>query len=147
MRVGDLEFPDDVRVHPEHDTWARPESDGCVRVGITALGTRLSGEVYMCRPKPVGSVVGQGRALAVVELAKAIVSVRSPVAGTVVEVNDGLAANPERVHQDPYGAGWIVRLRPDAPLDEATGGLLAGAALAAATAERIRLERLDGGAT
>jgi len=146
MKVGGLEFPDDVRVHPEHDTWARPEPDGSVRVGITALGTRLSGEVYMCRPKPVGSAVGQGRAIAVVELAKAIVSVRSPLAGTVLEVNGALAAHPERIHEDPYGEGWIARLRPDAPLDEAGAGLLAGAALAAAAAERIRLERLDGDA-
>ena len=106
-------FPPDLHHLVDHDVWARLHGDGTATVGITALGIRQSGEIYMCRPKAVGSRIGQGRAVAVVELAKAIVSVKSAVSGTVVEVNAALEDHPERVHRDPYGAGWIARLRLD----------------------------------
>ena len=142
MIVGGFEFPDDLHVLCEHDVWARLHEDGTATVGITALGVRLSGEIYMCRPRPVGTVVGQGRAVAVVELAKSIVSVKSPVGGTVIELNGRLATHPERVHEDPYGEGWIARLA----LDDAGGpvaGLLRGEALARALEARLALERLD----
>ena len=113
-----LTFPDDLLYLVEHDVWARPGAEGEVTVGITALGIRLSGEIYMCRPKPVGSDVAQGRAIAVVELAKAIVSVKSAVSGRVIAINPRLADEPELVHRDPYGAGWIARLQWLSPDDD-----------------------------
>jgi glycine cleavage system H protein len=64
----------------------------------------------MARPKRVGTVVQQGTSVGVVELAKAIVSVKSAVSGTVVEVNERLGEAPELVHRDPYGEGWLARL-------------------------------------
>ena len=84
---------------------------GCATIGITALGIRHSGEIYMCRPKRVGTPVEQGGSVAVVELAKSVVSVKSPVRGEVAEINPVLEDSPERVHQDPYGAGWLARIR------------------------------------
>lgn len=120
MILDDVVFPPELHYLVEHDVWARFDADGRVTVGITALGIKLSGEIYMCRAKPVGTVVEQGRAIGVVELAKAIVSVKCAVGGTVVEVNDALATTPELVHRDPYGAGWIARLAPgDAEGDRA----------------------------
>lgn len=110
MDFRDVSFPPDLYYLVEHDVWARVEGDGMATVGITALGIKLSGEIYMCRAKAVGSAVEQGRAVAVVELAKAIVSVKSPVTGTVVAANPLLDATPELVHRDPYGEGWIARL-------------------------------------
>lgn len=110
MDFRDVSFPPDLHYLVEHDVWARVEGDGMATVGITALGIKLSGEIYMCRAKAVGSAVEQGRAVAVVELAKAIVSVKSPVTGTVVAANPLLEATPELVHRDPYGEGWIARL-------------------------------------
>ena len=98
-------------------------ADGTATVGITALGIKLSGEIYMCRAKPVGTVVEQGRAIAVVELAKAIVSVKSAVSGTVLAVNPRLDDAPQLVHTDPYGEGWIARLRlADFERDRCTAG-------------------------
>lgn len=111
MKIGSMVFPDDLHYLVEHDVWARLDGDGLATVGITALGIKLSGEIYMCRPKSVGSEVGQGRAVAVVELAKAIISVKSAVSGTVEAINPRLGATPELVHLDPYGEGWIARLR------------------------------------
>jgi len=95
-------------------TWAQPLPGGLVRVGITALGLKASGEIYMCRPKSVGSVVEQGRSVGVVELSKSVVSVRSPISGTVVAVNAALEAQPELVFKSPYEAGWLAELAPAA---------------------------------
>lgn len=105
-----MQFPDDLHYLVEHDVWARVGADGTATVGITALGIKLSGEIYMCRAKPVGSVIEQGRSVAVVELAKAIVSVKCAVSGTVLAFNPLLEDTPELVHRDPYGQGWIARL-------------------------------------
>jgi glycine cleavage system H protein len=112
VRVKGFDFPDALHYLVEHQVWVRLEGEGVACVGITALGIHLAGgEIYMARPKSVGSVVEQGGSIAVVELAKAIVSVKSPVSGTVLEVNGLLAAQPELVHREPYGAGWLARLR------------------------------------
>jgi len=110
MSSLDLSFPADLHYLVEHDVWARLHGDGTATVGITALGIKLSGEIYMCRVKPLGSEIAQGRAVAVVELAKAIVSVKSAVTGTVLAVNPRLEETPELVHRDPYGDGWLARL-------------------------------------
>ena len=111
MNVLDLSFPDDLHYLVEHQVWARLDGDGLATVGITSLGIRLAGEIYMCRPKMVGTQVDQGRSVGVVELAKSIVSVKSAVTGTVVAVNPQLAAKPELVHLDPYGEGWLAQLQ------------------------------------
>lgn len=130
MNVAGFEFPDGLHFHAEHQVWARLEGDGTATVGITAMGVGQAGEVYMCRPKLVGTRVQQGQGIAVVELAKSIVSVKSPVSGTVVAANARLAGAPELVHTDPYGAGWLARLElADWPADLAR--LLHGDAVAA----------------
>lgn len=110
MDASALHLPSDLRYLVEHDVWARLHDDGSATVGITALGIKLSGEIYMCRVKPAGSVIERGRSVAVVELAKAIVSVKSAVGGRVIEVNARLEETPELVHRDPYGDGWLARL-------------------------------------
>ena len=98
------------------------------RVGIV-----LSGEIYMCRPKRVGTVLQQGSTVAVVGLSKAIMAVKTPVAGTVVQINPALQERPDLVHRDPYGEGWIARLRlTDFAADAAA--LVHGDAVAAAMA-------------
>ena len=124
----------------EHQVWVDPHRDGIVTVGITALGIHLAGEVYMCRPKAVGADVQQGRAVAVVELAKSIVSVKSPVTGTVVAINPRLEETPELVHRDPHGEGWLARIRlSDWAADAAA--LVTGDAVAPAMAHHAWLNR------
>ncbi len=135
-----LAFPADLAYHVEHQTWARLDADGSATVGITSLGIKLSGELYMCRPRPVGAEVAQGRSIAVVELAKSVVSVKSPVSGTVVAVNPRLENTPELVHRDPYGDGWLARLAlsdPSADLPQ----LVQGDAVAPAMAHHAWLNR------
>lgn len=111
MTALKLSHPPDLYFLMEHQVWARLEGDGTATVGITALGIALSGEVYMCRPKRVGTALEQAATVAVVELAKSIVAVKTPVAGTVIAVNPALEERPCLVHKDPYGEGWIARLQ------------------------------------
>lgn len=134
MLIRGHDFPDALWYHAEHQVWARVEGLEAV-VGITQLGIRLAGEIYMCRPKPVGASVEQGRAIAVVELAKSIVSVKSPLSGTVLAINETLAEEPERVHTDPFGEGWLARIALSHWPAEAAA-LVQGEAVAAAM-ERI----------
>ncbi len=134
-------FPSDLHYCVEHQVWARLQGDGTATVGITSLGIALAGgEIYMCRPKAVGTVVEAGRSLAVVELAKSIVSVKSPVSGVVVEVNPVLADAPERVHEDCYGQGWLARLQL-ADFEADLAGLLHGEPVAAAMEHHAWLNR------
>lgn len=111
-------------------------------MGITSLGIALAGEIYMCRAKAVGMAIEQGKSVAVVELAKSIVSVKSPLSGTVIETNPRLPNTPEIVHTDPYGEGWIARIRPVA-LDHEQAALLHGESVRAAMAGHARLYRID----
>lgn len=134
-------FPPDLHYHVEHQVWARVDGDRA-RVGITSLGIRLAGEIYMCRPRPVGTAVEQGRSVAVVELAKSIVSVKSPVSGAVVAVNPALAQQPELVHRDPYGDGWLADIAL-ADWDRDRAALLHGDAVAPAMAHHAWLNRAD----
>lgn len=142
MNVSGLEFPDDLHYLVEHQVWARLGSDGTATVGITALGIAQAGEIYMCRPKWPGTAVEQGRSIAVVELAKSIVSVKSPVRGTIAAVNAALETTPELVHRDPYGEGWLARVQL-ADFDADRAVLLHGEPVAAAMAHHAWLSRKD----
>ena len=136
--------PDGFWLWSEDQTWAQPLPGGHVRIGITALGLKASGEVYMCRPKPAGSEVAQGRSVGVVELAKSIVSVKSPLSGVIVRVNEALEERPELLHQSPYDAGWLVELSPST-LDAEKHKLAIGeAAIREAMAQWAWLNQLDG---
>lgn len=142
MLIRGCEFPDELWYDVEHQVWARPAGDGNVTVGITAMGIKLAGEIYMCRPKSPGSMVERGRSVAVVELAKSIVSVKSPVTGEVLCVNTALADTPELVHRDSYGQGWLARLRP-AAWEADRLQLVHGDAVVAAMEHHAWLNRLD----
>ncbi len=106
------------------------------------MGILQSGEIYMCRVKRVGTELGQGQSLAVVELAKSIVSVKSPVSGLVVEVNPILEEQPERVHKDPYGEGWLARIQLTR-WDGDSAALVHGQGVEPAMREYAWLNRLD----
>lgn len=143
MIAAGFEFPDALYYLVEHQVWARPDADGSVTVGITALGVHLSGEVFMARAKAAGTVVALGQGVAVVELSKSIVSVKCPLGGTVLAVNPLLDGEPERVHRDCYGSGWLARLQPrDWPGDAAR--LLHGEPVAVAMARHAWLFREGG---
>ena len=142
MLIAGAELPEDLLYWVEDQTWARLREDGTAVLGITALGLKASGEIYMCRPKAAGTRVEQGRSMAVVELAKSIVSVKAPLTGEVLRVNAVLEATPELVHLDPYGQGWLIELRPER-LDEERAALLAGSAAREAMEKYAWLNKLE----
>jgi glycine cleavage system H protein len=143
MLICGCDFPEDLHYLADHQVWLRRHDDGTGTVGITSLGIVQAGEIYMCRPKAPGSEVQQGKGIAVVELAKSIVSVKSPASGTVLAANPHLADRPELVHADPYGEGWIARLRLTA-WDAEAAGLVHGPRVAPVMQHYAHLNRMQG---
>lgn len=142
MNLLGFDYPDDLYYWLERDMWARRLGDGSVQVGITAFGVHISGAFFMCRPKPVGTVLEQGQTVAVVELNKSVVTVKTPVSGVVQAINPLLETRPELIETDPYGQGWLVQIGPERWEVDAQQ-LYHGATLAEAATRRMRLENLD----
>jgi len=102
-------YPEDLKYHPEHD-WARVEGD-VATFGITWFAQDQLGEVVFFDPPEIGSSVGAGESYAEVESVKAVSDVFAPLSGEVTEVNAGLSDAPELINDDPYGQGWLVRVK------------------------------------
>jgi glycine cleavage system H protein len=111
------ELPGDLEYTDEHE-WLRREEDGSVTVGITDHAQAALGDLVYVELPEVDQELEIGGEMAVVESVKAASDVYSPVAGSVLEVNEELADDPEKINSDPYGDGWIVKIRPDS-LDDA----------------------------
>jgi glycine cleavage system H protein len=108
-------FPDDVRYTQEHE-WAREEG-GVVTVGITSYATEQLGDVVFVELPEVGRALEAGKSFGVVEAVKTVSDLYAPVAGEVVEVNGAIGDNPALVNQEPYGEGWLVKIRPASAVD------------------------------
>ncbi len=110
--MADPSYPDDLLYHPDHD-WARldPAQPGVATFGITWFAQDALGEVVFFDPPDVGSSVTAGEFYAEVESVKAVSDVIAPLTGEIVEVNTALADAPEAINDDPYGAGWMVRVK------------------------------------
>src|SRR5438876_6450444 len=105
--------PGDLRYHPEHD-WARIEGDEAV-FGITWFAQDALGELVHFEPPEEGASVARDQSYAEVESVKAVSDVIAPLSGEVVEVNRAVIDAPETVNEDPYGNGWLVRVRLSDP--------------------------------
>jgi glycine cleavage system H protein len=103
--------PGDLRYTKSHE-WVRTLPDGSVEIGISDHAQAALGDLVFVEVPETGRQVATGDAFAVVESVKAASDVYSPLAGEVLAGNDALASQPELVNQDPYGQGWIVRLKP-----------------------------------
>jgi glycine cleavage system H protein len=111
--MAQASYPDDLLYHSEHD-WARVEGDEAT-FGITWYAQDALGEVvYFDLPK-VGATVSSGEAYAEVESVKAVSDVYAPLSGEIVAVNEGLADQPESINEDPYGKGWLVKVKLSDP--------------------------------
>ncbi|WP_428103058.1 glycine cleavage system protein GcvH [Candidatus Rariloculus sp.] len=106
----------DVRYTDDHE-WLRPEDDGTVTMGITEYAQEQLGDIVFVELPEAGATVAAGEEACVIESVKAAAEIRMPLSGEVVAVNDALADAPETVNEDPLGAGWFIRVRPDAPDD------------------------------
>ena len=102
-------YPEELKYHPEHD-WARIEGEEAT-FGITWFAQDQLGEVVFFDPPAVGSATSANEPYAEVESVKAVSDVVAPLSGEIVAVNESLSDSPEKVNDDPYGEGWLIRVR------------------------------------
>ena len=114
--MADASYPEDLLYHPEHD-WAKIEGD-VATFGITWYAQDALGEVVFFDPPEVGSSVTAGESYTEVESVKAVSDVIAPMSGEVVEVNEALEGSPEAINEDPYGEGWMVKVRLSEPSEK-----------------------------
>jgi glycine cleavage system H protein len=107
--MADASYPDDLLYHPEHD-WVRMDGDTAT-FGITWFAQDALGEVVFIDPPEVGTRVTKDEPYAEVESVKAVSDVIAPLSGEIVEVNTALSDKPETINDDPYGEGWLVRVK------------------------------------
>jgi glycine cleavage system H protein len=111
--VAEASYPEDLKYHEEHD-WARVEGEEAT-FGITWYAQDALGEVVFFDPPEIGTQVTKNESDAEVESVKAVSDVFAPLSGEIVAVNDALGDSPERINDDPYGDGWLVRVRLSDP--------------------------------
>jgi len=116
--MAEASYPDDLLYHPEHD-WARIEesSPELATLGITWYAQDALGEVVFFEPPAVGTLLTKDAPYAEVESVKAVSDVVAPLSGEIVEVNEALKDNPATINEDPYGAGWLVKIRRTDPAE------------------------------
>jgi glycine cleavage system H protein len=117
-------YPEELKYHPEHD-WARVD-DGEATLGITWFAQDALGELVHYEPPDEGSMISKDESYGEVESVKAVSDLIAPLSGEVLEVNAKVADAPETVNDDPYGEGWLVRIRLSNPSE--AGSLLGAAA-------------------
>jgi glycine cleavage system H protein len=125
-------YPDDLKYHPEHD-WARLDGDEAT-LGITWFAQDSLGELVHYEAPAVGSTVAKDESYGEVESVKAVSDIIAPLSGEVLEVNGKAVDEPEIVNDDPYGDGWLIRIRVSDPSELDT--LMAAEAYRAHVAEQ-----------
>ena len=111
--MAEASYPDDLLYHPEHD-WARVDGEQAT-FGITWYAQDALGEVVFFDPPQVGTTVTKDESYTEIESVKAVSDVIAPLSGEVIAVNEALSAKPETINEDPYGEGWLVRVRLSDP--------------------------------
>lgn len=112
-----MEFPNTLRYTKEHE-WVRLEDDGKTAViGITDFAQNELGDIVFVELEPVDSEINKGEAFGSVEAVKAVSELFMPISGTIVAHNEDLEDNPELVNDDPYGAGWMIKVEVSDPAE------------------------------
>jgi len=113
--MSQASYPEDLLYHPEHD-WARVDGDEAT-LGITWYAQDSLGEVVFFEPPSVGSQLSRDDSYAEVESVKAVSDVIAPLSGEVIAVNEQLADEPALINEDPYGTGWLVKIKMSDPAE------------------------------
>jgi glycine cleavage system H protein len=114
--LADASYPEELLYHDQHD-WARLEGDEHAVFGVTWYAQDSLGEVVFYDPPEVGATIDKDSSYAEVESVKAVSDVIAPLSGEIVAVNDDLADAPEKINEDPYGEGWLVKVKLTAPAE------------------------------
>ena len=110
--IEGYDLPEDL-YYTDRNLWVKLETDGTVRIGFNALAAKTIGKVAFIRLMPKGRALEKDKFLGSVESAKWVERLRAPISGTIEEVNRELRRKPSLVTDDPYGAGWFVRVKPE----------------------------------
>ena len=110
--INGCNIPEDLYYWPEKHVWARPEADGTVTVGITDVAQNLAKRFISCTIKKTTKPLEKGKSLATVESGKWVGPVPLPVGGEIVAINDSASKTPSIINDDPYGKGWVGRIKP-----------------------------------
>ncbi len=111
-QVRGCNIPEDRYYWVEKHAWARLEADGTATIGITDVAQHLAKGIINATPKEAGRSVQKGKSAGTLESGKWVGPVTSPITGEIVEVNEAARAKPALINEDPYGAGWFVKVRP-----------------------------------
>ncbi len=107
MQIDHCSFPEDILYDPDNFVWAKVESDKLVRVGINSIFSSLAGRLIRVSLKGININITKGRSLGTIESGRYFGVVRSPVTGSIVEINDAVVSNPKLVNDSPYADGWV----------------------------------------
>ena len=110
--VRGCHLPDELLYDVDNHIWFQELPDGNVKLGMTMVATAMAGQLVAFTPKKVGRSVDAGKSCATVESGKWVGPAKSAAAGAVAEVNEALVGKPSLANEDPYGAGWLVILKP-----------------------------------
>ena len=141
--VRGCHLPDELLYDVENHIWFQEVGDGNLKIGMTAVATAMAGRLVAFTPKKVGRSVKEGKSCATIESGKWVGPAKSAAAGEVVEVNEALVANPSAANDDPYGAGWLVVLKPE-DWASVKGTLTPGAEVAPAYEAKMAADGFDG---
>ncbi|WP_436643218.1 glycine cleavage system protein H [Microbaculum sp. FT89] len=126
--VRGCDLPDDLLYDVDNNIWYRDNGDGTLTLGMTAVASAMAGELVAFTPKKAGRSVKAGKSCATIESGKWVGPAKVAFDADVIEVNEDLSANPKMANADPYGGGWLVKIKPSDP--DAAGGLTPGSAVA-----------------
>ncbi|MBI3732614.1 MAG: glycine cleavage system protein GcvH [Chloroflexi bacterium] len=110
--INNCKIPDELYYWPEKHVWARPEGDGTVTIGMTDVAQNMAKRFISCTIKKTARPLEKGKSVATVESGKWVGPVPMPVSGEIAATNDAVSKKPDLINAEPYGAGWIARIKP-----------------------------------
>ncbi len=120
--VRGCDLPDDLLYDVENNLWYRPEGDGTYTVGMTMIATGMAGQLVAFTAKKAGKTIGAGKSCATIESGKWVGPAKLGFDAEIVAVNDDLTTDPKMANSDPYGKGWMVKVKPAGDIGALTKG-------------------------
>ncbi|RJQ46504.1 MAG: glycine cleavage system protein H [Gaiellales bacterium] len=143
VEIDGCNFPeDDIFYDIESQIWVRFDDDGNITAGMTDIAQHIAGNLLYLKPKKIGTKLDKGKRVAIIESGKYVGPINSPLSGTLIEVNEAVSGDAGLVNRDPYGEGWVFRIKPS-KLDQERASLVAGAEAADALRDKLGRESWD----
>lgn len=141
--IDGCNFPEDgISYDIENQMWVRFDDDGSITAGLTDIGQHIAGDLLYVKPKKIGSDIPKGKRAAIIESGKYVGPINTPLSGRIIEINQSVVDNARLVNEDPYGEGWVFRLKPE-KLDAERGTLVEGVAAIEALRGKMARESWD----